>query len=146
MSADQTEHETYRVIVLDRAGSQVLIVPNGQHHILPWVELRRGQRVAENLSVAVRHEWGEETLGLFEMPANDDGPRYLAAEHFRTRCDPKMPTHWVRVDPLTQNLLSPTTTAVRATATVEATETGVATERGAPRRRSAIGSAKGSRG
>jgi Phosphotransferase enzyme family len=105
VSADQNAHETYRVIVLDRTGSQVLMVQNGQHHILPWVELPRWQRVAEKLTVEVANEWGEEVLGLFELPANNDGPRYLAAEHLCTRCDPKMPTHWVRADPLTQNLL-----------------------------------------
>lgn len=105
MSADQIEHETYRVIVLDRTGSQVLMVPNGRHHILPWVEFPRWQRVAENLTVAVRNEWGEEVLGLFELPVTDSGPRYIAAEHLRTRCPSKMLTRWVTVSALTQDSL-----------------------------------------
>jgi hypothetical protein len=104
VSAVQNEQETYRVIVLDRSGAQVLLVPNGQHHSLPWVELPRWQRVAENLTVAVREEWGEEIVGLFELPADNDGIRYLAAEHLCTRSDPKMPTRWLRVAALAEDL------------------------------------------
>ena len=104
MSADQTEHETYRVIVLNRTGSQVLMVPNGQHHILPWVELPRWQRVAENFTAQVANEWGEEVLGLFELPVTDSGAQYIAAEHLHTRCHSKMLTRWVTVSALTREL------------------------------------------
>jgi Phosphotransferase enzyme family len=105
VSADQDAHERYRVIVLDRSGAHVLLVPDGQHHILPWVELPRWQRVAENLTVAVRREWGEEILGLLELPTANASPKYLAAEHLRTRCDSKMSTRWVPVSALTQESL-----------------------------------------
>jgi hypothetical protein len=105
VSVDQHAHETYRVIVLDRTGSLVLMVPDGQHHILPWIELPRWQRVAENLTVAVRREWGEEILGLLELPTTNAGPRYLAAEHLCTRCDSKMSARWVPLSGLTQDSL-----------------------------------------
>lgn len=91
--------------MIDRSGAQVLLVPNGQHHSLPWVELPRWQRVAENLTVAVRSEWGEEIVALFELPVKNDGPRYLAAEHLCTRCDSKMPTRWLSVSASGHNSL-----------------------------------------
>ena len=105
-SVEQNEHETYRVIVLDRARAQVLLVPNGQHHILPGAELPRWQRVAENLTITFKSEWRKEVVVLFELPAsNGGGPRYVAAEHLCTRRDSKMSALWVPLSELGHNSL-----------------------------------------
>jgi len=56
-SAEQNERETYRVIVLSRDGTNVLLVPNGVCRMLPSVEIPRWQRVAENLTAAVESNW-----------------------------------------------------------------------------------------
>jgi len=104
-SAAQNEHEAYRAIVLGRSGTEVLLVPNGERQILPSVEIPRWQRVAENLTMAVKSEWGEEVVGLFELPVKNDGLRYLAAQQLCTRCESRMPTRWVPVSALGHNTL-----------------------------------------
>jgi hypothetical protein len=109
-SAEQNERETYRVIVLSRDGTEVLLVPNGQRHVLPYVEIPRWQRVAENLNVAVRRDWGEDVVCLFEPetepPADGTVTRYQAAEHLCTRSNPRMPTYWMPVSVLSQDSLA----------------------------------------
>jgi phosphotransferase family enzyme len=109
-SAEQNERETYRVIVLSRDGTQVLLVPNGGHQTLPSVEIPRWQRIAENLTAAVDSNWGEEVICIFDPARNSptDGPvtRYQAAEHLCTRSNPKMPTYWAPVSTLSQDSLA----------------------------------------
>lgn len=101
---EQSESERYRVIVLGRGGMEILLVPNGERQILPWVEIPRWQRVAENLTGAMKSDWGEEVVCLFEPatdPRTDGGvPRYQAAEHLRTCGNPKMPRRWVPLSTL----------------------------------------------
>jgi hypothetical protein len=98
-SSEQTDSESYRVIVLGRSGTHLLLVLNGERQMLPWVEIPRWQRIAENVTVAVKSDWGEEVVCLFEPatePPTDNGiTRYQAAEHLGTCGTPKMPTHWV---------------------------------------------------
>lgn len=97
------------MIVLDRGGTEVLLVPNGARHILPWVEIPRCQRVVENLTVALKSEWGEEVACLFEptteLPADGGVAGYQASEHLRSCGSPKMPTHWVPLLTLRQGSL-----------------------------------------
>ncbi|HEY3617280.1 MAG TPA: hypothetical protein VGK96_10735, partial [Candidatus Sulfotelmatobacter sp.] len=81
--------------MLGRCGTEVLLVPNGDCYTLPSVQIPCWQRVAENLTAAVKTEWGEEIVCLFELPSTNDGPRYLAAEHLCTQSDSKLPTRWV---------------------------------------------------
>lgn len=108
-SGGQNEHETYRVIVLGPGGTEVLLVPNGERHILPWVEIPRWQRVAENLTAALKSEWGEEVACLFEptteLAADGDFAGYQAAEHLRSRGNSKMATRWVPLSTLSQDSL-----------------------------------------
>ena len=107
-SAEQNEHESYRVIVLDPGGTDVLLVPNGEGYLVPWVGIPRWQRVAEKVSVAVKSDWGEEVVCLFEPttePADGDLATYQAAEHLCTCGNPKMPTCRIPVSSLCQNSL-----------------------------------------
>ena len=109
-SAEQNERETYRVIVLSRDGTKVLLVSNGVRRMLPWVEIPRWQRVAENLTAAVESNWGEQVVCLFEHDTDSatDGAatRYQAAEHLCTRSNPKMPTYWAPVSMLLEDSLA----------------------------------------
>jgi hypothetical protein len=109
-SVEQNGRETYRVIVLSRDGTKVLLVPNGERQMLPSVEIPRWQRVAENLTAAVDSNWGEEVVCLFDLATDSpiDGAvtRYQAAEHLCTRSNPRMPTSWAPVSMLSQDLLA----------------------------------------
>ena len=104
--AEQNERETYRVIVLSRDGTKVLLVPIGERQMFPSVDIPRWQRVAENLTAAVESNWGEEVMCLFDLdtdsPTDRVVTRYLAAEHLSTRNNPRMPTYWVPVSMLSQ--------------------------------------------
>jgi hypothetical protein len=106
---EQTECETYRVVVLDQSGTEVLVVPDGDRFALPSVNIPRWQRVAENLTTAVKTDWGEEVVCLFEpdAPASTDATaiHYQAAEHWRVSGQPKMPTQWAPASTLSEELL-----------------------------------------
>jgi hypothetical protein len=108
-TAEQNEGETYRVVVLGQSGTEVLVVPDGDRFALPSVNIPRWERVAENLTAAVKTDWGEEVVCLFEPDASapTDATRihYQAAEHWRVSGKPKMPTQWVPFSALAHDSL-----------------------------------------
>jgi hypothetical protein len=94
---EQNEREAYRVVVLGRHGTEILLVPTGERFTLPSVEIPRWQRVAENLTAAFKADWAAEILCLFELPATNDGPRYVAAEYLCAVDNPRLPSRWVEL-------------------------------------------------
>ena len=98
------------MIVLGRRGVDVLLVPNGERHMLPRVEISRWQRVAENVTATVKTDWAEEVVCLFQLPtesADDRGIiRYQAAEHLCQGNGPNKPIHWVAVSTVRQDSLT----------------------------------------
>ena len=66
-STQQSDRETYRAIVLGQGGNELLLSPAGDGFLLPSVEIPRWQRVAENMTVAIRSEWGQEAICLFNL-------------------------------------------------------------------------------
>lgn len=57
--------ETYRLIITRRNASEILLSPNGKDWSLPRVEIRRHQRIAEQLTAEIRKAWHLETYCLF---------------------------------------------------------------------------------
>ena len=106
---EQNECETYRVVVLGQNGTEVLVVPDGDRFALPSVNIPRWQRVAENLTAAVKADWGEEVVCLIEpnaaASADANGIHYQAAEHWRVSGNPKMPTQWAPLSALSHDSL-----------------------------------------
>jgi hypothetical protein len=78
-STQQSDRETYRAIVLGRGGNEVLLNPAGDGFLLPSVEIPRWQRVAENMTVAIRSEWGQEAICLFNPDVS--APVICANDH-----------------------------------------------------------------
>lgn len=109
-SAVQNEHDTYRVIVLGRGGTEVLLIRDDQRLMLPAVEIPRWQRVAENLTAAFKANWGVEVVCLFEPPTEPlpaaGVTRYEATEYLRTSGNPKIPMQWVPVSALRPDSLA----------------------------------------
>jgi hypothetical protein len=64
-STQQCDHETYRAIVLGQGGTELLLKPTDNGFLLPSVEIPRWQRLAENMTLCIRNEWGQETICLF---------------------------------------------------------------------------------
>ncbi|MCU1300732.1 MAG: hypothetical protein JWQ87_1016 [Candidatus Sulfotelmatobacter sp.] len=85
------------------------MAPDGDRFALPFVNIPRWQRVAENLTVAVKAEWGEEVICLIEpdvsTSANATQIRYQAMEHWRTCGKPTVPTQWVPLSALSHDSL-----------------------------------------
>jgi|HubBroStandDraft_6_1064221.scaffolds.fasta_scaffold30415_3 hypothetical protein len=101
----KSESRTYRVIVLNRNGTELLLVRNGEKATLPCVEILPWQRVAENLTAALKNEWGEEAICLFTLPnvqgiAGACRHRYQVAEHWRKCEESRVPTRWIDLSTL----------------------------------------------
>jgi hypothetical protein len=109
-TAVQGDHEVFRVIVLSADGKDILVVADRNRFVLPSVEIPRWQRMAENLAEAVRNDWKEEIVCLFEL--NDLpgtcglGVHYQIARHWGRVGVPKILTKWVPVATLSKD--SPT--------------------------------------
>ena len=66
-SLQQSNRESCRVIVLGRDRTELLLVPHETGFQLPSVEIPRWQRVAENLTSAVKNTWGCDAVCLFTL-------------------------------------------------------------------------------
>ena len=104
----QSDNEIYRVIVLRKRGADVLLASESAGFSLPEVAIPRWQRVAENLSAAVKRQWGEEVVCLFHPDAStlgldDNRIHYQVAEYCRCLGDSQVPTQWAPVEDLRQN-------------------------------------------
>jgi hypothetical protein len=108
-STQQSDRETYRAIVLGQGGKELLLDPAGDGFLLPSVEIPRWQRLAENLTVAIRNEWGQEAICLFNPEVN--APVTSANNHHYqvmecsgpTRPHPR--TEWIPVSSLSERTL-----------------------------------------
>jgi len=113
VTAIQGGHEAFRIIVLGPDRKDILVVPDGDRFALPSVEIPRWQRVAENLSEAVKAGWGEEIVCLFELSeltgTHGTGIHYQVARHWGTAGGPKIPTKWVPVAALSKDSLTDVT-------------------------------------
>jgi hypothetical protein len=99
----QTERETWRVIVFSRDGTKVLLKISERGFVFPLVEIPRWERLAENLTAALRREWGCDAVCLFapNNSSQDDpnGHHYEVMECWR---DPHIHgTDWTPVHSLT---------------------------------------------
>jgi hypothetical protein len=107
-TAAQYEKEIYRVIILDRSGTEVLVVPGRGGIMLPAVRIPRWQRVAEKLTAAVKADWGAEVICLFTPKitggiGNGDRIHYLVTEHWRDARRPCSATQWMQLSALSQD-------------------------------------------
>jgi hypothetical protein len=57
--------EIYRLIITRRNATETLLSPNGTDWTLPRVEIRKQQRIAEQLTAEAAKRWGLETCCLF---------------------------------------------------------------------------------
>jgi hypothetical protein len=105
------ERETRRIILLRlRRGEnpEVLLGFEGTHRVLPEIEIPRWQRVAENLTAALRETCGINAVSLssLEPPPAQSGSSQIRYEimepcgpHDETQCDKE----WVSVDALIES-------------------------------------------
>jgi Phosphotransferase enzyme family len=93
----------YRVIVLGRNGTEILVRRSDQGLHFPQVTIQRWHRVAEEVTAAMKKQWGEEIVCLFEVDLPPDGlgaDRYIATRYWRNSGPSAAPLLWISVNDL----------------------------------------------
>jgi len=106
-SLHQSDHETYRPIVLGRGGIDLLLVRTCGRLVLPTVEIPRFERVAANLTSALKIKYGCEAVCLFSpdkagLPPPGNRCNYQVLELIRTTTECKPPAKWLTIDSLSE--------------------------------------------
>jgi hypothetical protein len=87
-SQEQSERETCRVIVFGRDGTDVLLKLTETGFVFPCVKVPRWERLAENLTTALKNNWGCDAVCLFtpdntSQDGDPNGPHYEVMECWR---------------------------------------------------------------
>jgi Phosphotransferase enzyme family len=101
------ERETRRIILLRGTNPEVLVGFDGAHHALPQVEIPRRQRVAENLTAALRETCGVEAVSVssLETPSRESRSekiRYAIMESLAPGAEAPREKEWVAIDCLVE--------------------------------------------
>ena len=102
-------HQTYRVIVLGKSGSEVLLRRSGAGLHPPHVTIPRWQRMAENVTAEMKKQWAQEIVCLFELGSPLDGQNpcsYIVTSYWRTVGKSPVPLQWISVNDLSENSLA----------------------------------------
>jgi hypothetical protein len=105
--AQESDRETYRLIVPSLDGMELLLVHANTRFLLPSVEILHSQRVAESLTAAMKREWGHEVICLFApdiaVPSGQpNGIRYQVVECRDRAMRVDARTQWVPISLLSQ--------------------------------------------
>jgi len=103
-SQEQSERQTCRVIVFGRDGGDVLLKVTEAGFVFPCVEIPRWERLAENLTAALRRDWGCDAICLFtanvsSQVGNADGHHCEVMECWHDQHTGE--TDWKRIGSLT---------------------------------------------
>jgi hypothetical protein len=126
-SLHQSHHETYRAIVLGRGGIDLLLVRTAGRFVLPTVEIPRCERVAANLTSALKIKYGCEAVCLFSpdkavLPPPGNTCNYQVLELIRTTTEHKPPAEWLRVNCLSEKeFADPTDYAIAQRSVIKST-------------------------
>lgn len=101
----QPDHDCYKAIVLRKHGTELLVIPTPSGFVLPSAEIPRWQRVAANLTTALKRQWGCEAVCLFSREIGDRSegarPRFRQVmECWQNSERPTAPATWTLVLPL----------------------------------------------
>lgn len=104
--SEEPAREIYRVIVLGRNGTEILARHSDQGPHFPQVSIPRWQRVAEEVTAAMKKQCGEEVICLFnlDLPTDgEDGHRYIATRYWRNFGGSAAPLQWISENDLGEN-------------------------------------------
>jgi hypothetical protein len=107
MFTQQSEHETYRVVVCKRDTRDLLLLTVDDRLFLPSVHVPRRQRAAESLTTAIKKGWGCQALCLFDpnvtvLPYHSSEIRYQVLECYDRAESHDSRTRWIPVSSLSQ--------------------------------------------
>ncbi len=94
--------DLYRLLVLRKGGLELLVAGERVPFTLPWVEIPRWERVAENVIAAVRKRYEISAVCLFSpelppTPTDDEQPLYQVMET-REVIAPPLGTRWLSLN------------------------------------------------
>jgi hypothetical protein len=100
-SIDQTEQQTFRLIIVRQNGSEILLCSKGSRFALPSVEILAHERYALQLTTKVRNVTGMKVYCLFlpQLPApksNELSTHYAVMETVDDGDQPPTGCHWMR--------------------------------------------------
>ncbi len=99
MDSHHCAGDSYRLMVIRRNGSEILLLPNGSGWALPLVEIHPQQRVAEQLASEVSRGWGLEVYCLFVPRHRTSGgngvANYSVMESVRNNDKAPAGTYWM---------------------------------------------------
>lgn len=100
-----SDRETYRVIVLGKNGTEVLLTRSAAGLSFPQVTIPCWERVTENITTAMKNEWGAEVICISELPAEppldaQNSAQYMVARHWRDSGESKVPLRRVSISDL----------------------------------------------
>ena len=104
-SQEQSEREICRMIVLSRDRTEVMLKTAESGFAFPAVEIPRWERLAKNLTAAVKEDWGCDVVCLFTSKrssedGNSNGQHYEVMECWRDGAH-KVKTVWKPINSLT---------------------------------------------
>jgi hypothetical protein len=125
MSFDQqTNEETYRLIVTRRGATELLLNANGPSRCLPLASVRSGERLAVQLAQAARNNFGLEAYCLF-VPGFSSAPeaapqaRYAVMESVGQNASAPVRTSWVSTSSIIRGTALPSDESDRLKSSLE---------------------------
>jgi hypothetical protein len=103
----QQQTEMFRILLLRRAGSEILLSPSGVAFSLPEVAIPRFQRTAEHVNAEMKRRWHLEIISLFSPDPGSDAapvsrPAYFAVEPAHPNARPPAGMYWKPISALTR--------------------------------------------
>lgn len=105
---ERCERVIYRVLVFGHQGAEILLTRSTSGLELPEVIIPRWDRVADNITSAMKREWGRAVICLFEPDCSNgrDASRYVTAIHWSTCATPSTSLHWTSMSELSAHLFA----------------------------------------
>jgi hypothetical protein len=105
VSAQLAPQDRYRLFILGKGESEFLVAGEGPSFTLPCVEIPKWERVAENLTEAVRKRYGISAICLFAPEPSGvatarEQPLYQVMETREARAAIPNETTWLPLDPI----------------------------------------------
>jgi hypothetical protein len=99
--------DTRRIVILRGKNPEVLLCSDGNHHVLPELEVPRRQRIVGHLTAGLSTTYGVNGIWLssFEAPSMESGPRktrYEVMEHCGSNDEPPGNKIWVELGRLVE--------------------------------------------
>ena len=104
----QPQNDTFRILLIRRDGSEILLSASGAAYSLPEVAISRCERTAEGVNAEMKRRWGLEVISLFSPDFGSDAAEvwripYFAVESVHPNARPPAEMYWTPISALTDD-------------------------------------------